>query len=80
MDLELYTHDREILIYAFRYALGRCTYASQTMSYVIRKNWAQLSEHDKQLFKREIEQAIEQDMAGMDCDVAEWKKVLEMGE
>ncbi len=68
---------RDILIYAFRYALGRATYSTHTVSSVILDNWDNLSHHDKQLFKREIQEAFDIGAYGMDCDKKSWEKVLE---
>jgi len=73
-----YQNGREILIYAFRYTLGRASYSVSTMVETIENEWDSISDHDKQLFKREIRQAIESNMAGMDMDVAEWRKILEL--
>ena len=70
--------DREILIYAFRYALGRMTYSTLTVSNEIINNWDEISLGDQQLFQKEIKEAIEENRAGMDCDVASWMKVLEL--
>lgn len=69
---------RDMIIYAFRYALGRRSYSSDTMSHVICVNWSEFSDHDKQLFIREINQAIEQGLAGDECDVNTWSIVLDM--
>ena len=73
-----YENGRDILIYSFRYTLGRASYSVSTMVETILAEWGNLSDHDKQLFKREINQAIESNMAGMDMDITEWKKILDM--
>lgn len=70
--------ERDILIYAFRYAIGRMTFSSLTMSEIIVNNWSEISTGDKELFKREIQEAIDSDRAGMACDVASWQKVLDL--
>ncbi len=70
--------ERDILIYAFRYALGRSTYSTSTMSQIIQKNWGMLSEHDKKLFQREIQEAFDMERYGMSCDKASWQIILDL--
>ena len=72
--------DRLILIAAFRYALGRCSYMPSVVAGVITQCWADLTEHDQRLITREITEAIERKHAGMDCDVATWRRVLALGD
>lgn len=71
-----YPIPREIMIYAFRYALGRMSVAPSYVVEELEKQWPYLKSHDKALIKREIGQAIEDNSAGMACDVSEWRKVL----
>ena len=71
--------DRDIIIYAFRYALGRKTYASLIMSDYILKHWDDFSEQDIALFKREVTDAIFTKRAGMDCDIAQWQRIIDKG-
>jgi hypothetical protein len=68
----------EILIYAMRYAIGRATYAPHVVAHVIAHAWPDLSDTDKFVIQRDIREAISRGAAGMDIDVAEWKKVLEL--
>lgn len=68
--------DRLILISAFRYALGRATYMPRVVADEIRRQWPNLSESDRNLFKREIKEAIKAGLAGMDCDVFTWEILL----
>ena len=70
--------DRLILIAAFRYALGRMTYMPSVVAGVLAQCWADLTEHERRLIRREIAKAIERGRAGMDCDVATWRRVLEL--
>ena len=72
--------DRLILIAAFRYALGRCSYMPSVVAEALAQCWPDLTEHDQRLIKREIAEAIERGHAGMDCDVATWRRVLALGE
>ncbi len=71
-------NERDVLIYAFRYALGRATYSTSTMSRLIYKNWGVLSEHDKRLFQREIQEAFDLEQYGMECDKASWQIILDL--
>ena len=72
--------DRQILIAAFRYALGRCGYMPSVVAGVLTQCWPDLTEHDQLLIKREIAEAMERGYAGMDCDVASWRRVLALGD
>jgi len=67
---------RDMLIYAFRYALGRATFASKDMSEIIWRNRDGLSNADRDLFCREIRDAIERDHAGHECDKKAWAGLL----
>ena len=70
--------DRLILISAFRYALGRATYMPGVVAAEIKRQWPNLSESDRGLFRREIKEAIDRGMAGMECDVATWEGLLKL--
>lgn len=77
MKLET-TDDRIVLVCAFRYALGRKTYTPTIIADTLIANWGHISDGDKALYKREIEDAIDRQKAGMDCDVETWKRILEL--
>ena len=64
------------LIFAFRYALGRMSTAPSYVVDDIKNNWNQLSNAHKKLIKEEIEEAIENGNAGMQCDSEIWKQIL----
>ena len=68
----------DLLIYAFRYTLGRRTYAPHTVIDVLKQCWHELHDGDKALFKREIAKAIENDMAGDECDKKAWQSILDL--
>ena len=67
---------RDILIYAFRYALGRMSYSVSIVRDEIARNWSQLSEGDRKLYHREIREAISNNRAGMECDIRTWSTIL----
>ena len=66
---------RDILTYAFRYALGRQSYAPSTVADIIINNWDYLSDGDKMLYKREILQC---DNLGMDFDRDNWMRIIDL--
>lgn len=67
---------REILIYAFRYALGRSSYSVSTVVKIILDNWDIISESDKKLFNREILEAKKMNNIGMEMDARSWMKIV----
>ena len=70
--------DEDILFYAFRYALGRSTYAVADVVLAILCNWKDLSGDCKQLVKKEILEYRERNgLCGMQMDDDEWQKVLD---
>jgi len=69
--------DTSIIFYAFRYALGRKTYAVNDVVAAIISVWDTLPPTDQLLYHREIKEAIALGKAGMDMDVKEWKKILD---
>jgi len=69
---------KDILIFGFRYALGRMSTAPSIMVEVIQKNWFDFTDGQRHLIQREIKEAIEHNMAGMDCDIKTWEKLLKL--
>jgi hypothetical protein len=71
--------DSDILLFcAFRYALGRRTYVVGTIASIIAANWKNLSVDQRQSYQKEIREAIAHNRAGMDMDVMEWEKLLDL--
>lgn len=66
----------DLLICAFRYALGRRTYITSTMSELLHKQWGALPTPWQQLVQREIMEALESGCAGDACDEQSWRTVL----
>jgi hypothetical protein len=78
-----------VWIGAFRYYMGRMTYAVSDFCDILIKEWPSLPEHAKQIIKRDLEEGFERDdrlrsasdlptigyALGHDCDRAEWAKV-----
>ena len=70
--------ERDVLIYAFRYSIGRMSFAPHTIVEILKKNWDMLSHADKLLFQREIREEAARDNLGMDCDKNEWLSILDL--
>ena len=68
----------DILFYAFRYSLGRQTYAVDTVVKDLLINWHEINPNTQGLIQKEIKEAIYNKQAGMSCDVEQWKKILEL--
>ncbi len=68
-----------ILIYAFRYALGRRTYAVSDVVEALIENWDSLDKYSKELIKKEIKLHEKcYGNLGMECDKEQWYKILEL--
>jgi hypothetical protein len=68
----------EILFYAFRYALGRSTYAVDIMVIELIVIWDVAPTQFKLDVCKEITEAITLNRAGMDMDVRNWNRILEL--
>jgi len=68
----------DILFYAFRYALGSMTYAVSTVVDELVRNWDEFEVHTQDLIKQEIIDAISDGKAGMEMDINEWRRVLDL--
>lgn len=69
-----------IVVAAFRYALGRRSYAVSIITQWLIKNWNEIHPNDQKLIKKEIQEALDNNRAGMEMDEQRWKKVLKCGE
>jgi hypothetical protein len=67
-----------LLFAAFRYALGRMTGTVSTAVKIIIECWPRLLPNDRFFYHKEIKEAIEANRAGMDIDVKQWQKILEL--
>ena len=66
----------ELLLFGFRYALGRRSAAVSSMSERLIKYWDLLPEFTREQIHIDIRHAIQHQISGDDCDVWEWEKVL----
>ena len=72
--------NQDILLFcAFRYALGRQTYVVSTVADIIKANWDHMPQSRRNMFRKEIEEAIEKGYAGsVNIDVPDWLSVIHM--
>lgn len=66
-----------VLFWAFRYCLGRRTYAVKDCVDAIVKNWNNLPGKTQSLIVTEIKNAISKGDAGMEMDIKQWRRVLQ---
>ncbi len=66
----------DLLVYAFRYALGRRTGAPADVARVLVCHGVVLPAWQRDQITKEITLAIKHQTAGAPCDVDEWMKVL----
>ena len=67
-----------ILMCAFGYALGRKTYVVSTVVDLIIREWPNLKPFLKKFFRDDINKAIQTGYAGMNMDVAQWQRILDL--
>lgn len=65
----------DILFYAFRYVLGRSTYAVEQVGRCIEKHASDFHPNDRRHIIAEIDEAIAKGHVGMPMDVETWKRV-----
>jgi hypothetical protein len=71
-----YKVDRDILFYAFRYAIGRQTFAPTTVMENIKCNIKNVSVGDIKAYIREIKEQ-ESYGYGMECDKRDWLSFID---
>jgi len=62
-----------LLLCAFRYALGRATYVTKEVADLLYKYGDDMPEFYLVQIMKDIDHAIEHDIAGHECDQLEWK-------
>lgn len=70
-----FNQPEQVLICAFRYALGRRTYVVSEIVNELTTNWSHLSSYSKVLIRKEI---IECNDLGAEMDKKEWAKILKL--
>lgn len=65
-----------MIMWAFRYALGRRTGAVSDVADNLKMNWDKLEQFTRDQIKKEIQIAIDKREAGDDCDIKRWEEIL----
>lgn len=68
---------QDLIVCAFRYCLGRSTYIVGAMCNHLRDHWDEICKPLQNLIKKEIKDAIDRDVCGMEMDCKAWKELLE---
>jgi len=68
--------NQNIVFYAFRYALGRRTYAVSDVVDYLKENWEELDNQTQVQIRNEIGKAIDREQAGSHCDIKKWRELL----
>ena len=66
-----------LIVCAFRYCLGRCSYVVSEMCDHLRDHWDEICPAYQDLIRKEIADAIQRDACGMDMDCKEWSQLIE---
>lgn len=79
IQLDFTDVNQDILMFcAFRYALGRRTYVVGTIVDILEANWGHMHSSRREMFKKEIREAMDKDRAGSVWDVQDWERILEL--
>lgn len=68
---------QDMVVYAFRYCLGRQTYCTMTCAEYLIHHWKDFEYRVCAIIIKEIQEAIERNAAGAACDVKNWNLVLD---
>lgn len=80
-EMTVKTNDFQVcLLESFRYCLGRKTYAVSDCVKRLQQHWQVIPPAWQAMIKKEIKSAIDSKQAGMDMDVIECQKILELQE
>jgi len=69
--------DSLVAFWAFRYCLGRKTYAVKYMVDYLDENWKKLDATTRELIIKEVKEALVMGLTGDDCDTELWKQFLD---
>lgn len=67
-----------MMMWAFRYALGRRTGAVDDVCMHLKNNWGELEAFTQDQIQEEIKTAIRTNGAGDDCDIQNWNEILNL--
>ena len=68
----------DILFFAFRYAIGRKTFAPELVVKSIIKNWAMFEKFEREQFAADIQRAVVIGEYGSMSEWLQWKKILRL--
>lgn len=68
-------YELDLWIGAFRYYLGRTSYAVDNFCQLLVKEWNNLDETIQYCIEKELEYAFVNNLLGMQCDITSWQKV-----
>ena len=66
-------NEESVLFYAFRYALGRTTYAPEVVAEEVMRRITEMRPESKLQMRHEISLAIQLGQAGHKCEVKTWR-------
>lgn len=72
--------DELMVLCAFRYCLGRMTYAVSTCVDWLLRNWGGFSKHTQERIVKEINEAFDKNNYGMEMDKEQWQRILDKHE
>ena len=75
---KLNKNDIDIAFFAFRYALGRRTYAVSMVADYLKNHWAEIDGKTQKKIQDEIFQALDRGEAGDECDKARWIEITKL--
>ncbi len=78
MDEFNHTETQDLLVCAFRYALGRRTYITATIADLLIKHKDKFDDNSIHVILRDIKRAFETNKYGMEMDKADWERVLDV--
>jgi hypothetical protein len=67
-----------MVLYAFRYCLGRQTYAVLECVEYLLAFWSRISAQTRGVIQRDIRGAIGRGEAGVQMDIQQWERVLQL--
>lgn len=73
---DIFLVNEDMLMWAFRYALGRKTGAVSSVVNHLKVSWDRLRPFTQDQIQREINIAIDRGDAGDDCDIELWRELL----
>ena len=76
--VQLPLNSEHVLVFAFRYALGRTSTASSIVTAELTRVWLTLRPSTRRQIQSEIREALVRGEAGDNCDEYLWQKLLDL--